>query len=173
MKDSRTSGVVILILLGIIVFFVLDKCTGTQKELTSAKEKIKEHLISYTEAQVLKNQYIETRYAIINDSLFKGSERKDTREFWFSMETMELYLAYVKQEAKEKGYTDLGLRIYFAAYPKDFNDPRGDPGFSTVYIWPTIEENHPLQAGFISMPAPSPPRDADDIHGLNFGHGGP
>lgn len=172
MKDSRTSGAVILILLGIIVFFLFDKCTGTEKQVTSETEELKEHLISYKEAQVLKNEYIDVRYAIINDSLFKDSKRKDTREFWFSMETMEQYLAYVKQEAKDKGYTDLGLRIYFAAYPKDFKDPRGDPGFSTVYIWPTIGENHPLQAGFTSMPPPLP-RDADNMHGLNFGHGGP
>lgn len=172
MKDSRTSGAIILILLGIIVFFLFDKCTGTDKQVTSETEELKEHLISYKEAQVLKNEYIDTRYAIINDSLFKNSKRKDTREFWFSMETMEQYLAYVKQEAKDKGYTDLGLRIYFAAYPKGFKDPRGDPGFSTIYIWPTIEENHPLQAGFTSMP-PSLPIIADSIHGLNYGQGGP
>ena len=171
MKDSRTSGAVILILLGIIVFFLFDKCTGTEKQLTGETEELKEHLISYKEAQVLENEYIDVRYAIINDSLFKDSKRKDTREFWFSMETMEQYLAYVKREAKDKGYTDLGLRIYFAAYPKDFKDPRGDPGFSTVFIVPTTEERRTAQAGFFPMPPP-PPINVQDIDGLNYAHGG-
>ncbi len=172
MKDNRTSGAIILILLGIIIFFLFDKCTDTEKQVTSETEELKEHLISYKEAQVLEKEFIDTRYKIINDSLFKDSKRKDTREFWFSMEVMEQYIAYVKQEAKNKGYRDLGLRIYFAAYPKNFKDPRGDPGFSTVFIVPTLEENYPLQAGFAPMPLPRP-RDAKNISGLNFGHGGP
>ena len=171
MKDSRTSGAVILILIGIIIFLLLGKYTDTEKQVTYKTEELKEHLISYSEAQVLKKEFIDTRYKIINDSLFKDSKRKDTREFWFSMKTMEEYLAYVKQEAKNKGYKDLGLRIYFAAYPKDFEDSRGDPRFSTVYLWPTRDETHPQQAGFFSMTSLA--RDVDDIEGLNFSHGGP
>lgn len=172
MKNSRSIIVLLLISLAANIFFFYDKCEGTEQVMLT--EGLKEHLISYQEAQNLENEYVRGRYRIINDSLFKDSQRKDTRYFWFSMKTMQEYLDYVKGEAKTKGYTDLGLRIYFAAYPKNFSDSRGDPGFSTVFIQPTKEElgQRAQQANFFPLPPP-PPVPVDDIDGLNYGGGGP
>ena len=89
-----------------------------------------EKTISVKEARVLQNNYISTRGAILKDTF--GYE--DSREFWYSLEELEEYLAYVKQEAKAQGYEDLGIRIYLAAY-----EPTKDKefGLSTIFLTPT------------------------------------
>ena len=48
--------------------------------------------ISFEEANRLEETYKQTRATILNDTL--GYE--DTREFWFSLDTLKKYISYVK-----------------------------------------------------------------------------
>ena len=121
--------------------------------------------ISVEKANRLEETYKQTRARILNDTL--GYE--DTREFWFSLDSLKKYIAYVEQEAAKKGKTDLGLRIYLGAYPSEGDYP--DPGYSTVFIVPTAKNaRSSLKRGF--FPQEETQENIDSINALNYGHGG-
>ena len=125
-----------------------------------------EQSISPREANVLEEEYVETRGKIINDTL----DIIDRRDFWFSLDSLKQYIAYVEQEAKKRGKKNLGLRVYFAAYPKEGN--YSDPGFSTVFMAPTSRaERSGAVKGLFPMPPP-PNQNIDSINALNYGTGG-
>ena len=122
--------------------------------------------ISPREANILEEEFVTTRGKIINDSL----DIVDRRDFWFSLDSLKQYIAYVEQEAKKRGKKNLGMRVYFAAYPKEGN--YADPGFATVFMVPTAQAERTGEAkGFFPMPPP-PNQNMDSINALNYGHGG-
>ncbi len=124
-----------------------------------------EQSISIEEAGRLQVEFIETRAAILNDSL----GFTDTRDFWFSLDTLKQYINYVEQEAAEMGKTNLGIRVYFAAYPENSEYPQ--PGRATVFLVPTsLEEDSSLKSGF--LPIAPVNQNIDSIQALNYGHGG-
>ncbi|HPF12074.1 MAG TPA: hypothetical protein PKW08_07880 [Flavobacteriaceae bacterium] len=121
--------------------------------------------ISKEEANRLEETYIQTRATILNDTL----GYVDTREFWFSIDTLKKYIDYVEQEAAGLGKTNLGIRIYLGAYPTQGNYP--DPGYSTVFLVPTYrDEGNPLKRGFLPMDEEN--QNIDTLAPLNYGQGG-
>ena len=124
-----------------------------------------DQVLSVEEANLLEQEYIDTRYRLINGSL----NIRDTRDFWFSLDTLKKYIKYVEQEAGNKKLENLGIRIYFAAYPEDSNFP--DPGKSTVFLVPTAEKApSPIQQGF--APIQSENENIDGLPPLNYSQGG-
>jgi len=127
-------------------------------------------LISFKEGVQKESVYVENQYAFINDSLQKlyGSEVTDNREVWFDLENLKNYIHYVETQSAEKGYKNLGLRVYLGA-EIDNKVPR-----STVFFWPThrkeIDSTIPKN-NFL----PQNDKDNDnseDIDGLNYGNSG-
>ncbi|NAS30063.1 hypothetical protein GTQ40_03690 [Flavobacteriaceae bacterium R38] len=100
-------------------------------------------VISVEEARSLQDFWCKTRGKAIEEEC----GYVDCREFSYSIKELEEYIAFVKHEAKEKGYKkkSLGLRIYLGTYP-----PEGDKhdGLSTVFITPTgKKKNRPGGSG--------------------------
>lgn len=120
--------------------------------------------ITAEEANRLEETYKQTRAGILNDTL--GYE--DTREFWFSLDSVKKYIAFVEQEATRMGKTNLGLRIYLGAYPAQGDYP--DPGYSTVFIVPTAKNTNTLKRGF--FPMEDTQQNIDSINALNYSQGG-
>lgn len=121
--------------------------------------------ISPREANVLEEEYKSTRYRIINEAL----DIEDTRDFWFSLDSLKQYIKYVEQQSADMGKKNLGLRVYFAAYPENSNI--GDPGFSTVFFVPTFREDaSDLQKGL--LPIQPPNQNNDSLNAFNYGGGG-
>lgn len=141
-----------------IVAFGIYACNG--------KMEAPEQTISIKQAEVLQQEFVQTRADAINQHL--GYE--DTRDFWFSIETMEDYIAYVKSEGTAKGYNNMGIRVYFAAYPKNMKEEGADPGYSTVILVPTTQTDTPERQGFFPM-APNN-TTASGISALNYSQGG-
>ena len=65
----------------------------------------------------------------------RGQGYEDTREFWYSLEELQEYLDYVKEESDKQGVKKPGIRIYFGAYPKT----NGKKSFATIFLAPTKE----------------------------------
>jgi hypothetical protein len=84
--------------------------------------------ISVSAAKVLHAKWISTRAVAIAEAL--GSE--DTRDFVYSVDEMQEFLDYVKDESVKLGIDNPGIRIYFAAYSAD------DSNKATVFLAPTI-----------------------------------
>ena len=129
------------------------------------KKEAPEQAISLEEATRLENEFQNTRSQIIDSAL----GITDTRDFWFSIDTLKKYIEYVEYNGKKMGKKNLGLRIYFAAYPENSNYP--DPGYSTVFIVPTAEaEDSPLRQGFFPIMLGN--EVLDSLVALNYSQGG-
>jgi len=81
-------------------------------------------VISVEEARKLQQNWIDTRAAAIEKEM--GME--DGREFLFSLDELQKFLEYVKENSKSE---NPGIRIYLAAY--NAKDKKG----ATVFLAPT------------------------------------
>lgn len=125
----------------------------------------------------LQQTYITERYNPINNVI--GYE--DTREFVFELSRLKQYIAHVEHYAQEKGYQDLGLRIYLGAYPPGFH--QNEKTETTIFIAPAAK-----RGPFNSMHMIHSTTDFDgtndheresnayenieELEALNFSHGG-
>ena len=155
---NRSSRPIIVLLLLVIAFLLWTIFKGAD---TSPPEQT----ISTEKARVLERGYKTLRAPIINDSL----DIVDTREFWFSLETLEQYFRYVKAEGKRLEKSNLGIRVYLGVYPEEAGYP--DPGLTTVFFVPTAEQvGSPFKQGFVPFLPEN--ENIEEIEALNFGHGG-
>ncbi|MEM9142661.1 MAG: hypothetical protein AAGA86_06710 [Bacteroidota bacterium] len=161
-ESNRNYRIAIGILVLIILTLLINNCNdvGSQEKVRKPSQTI-----SREKARVLQKEFVRTRSGILNKAL--GFE--DTRDFWFSLDTLEQYISYVRQESKTRGLEDLGIRIYYAAYPKDGKGQWPDPGFSTVVLVPTHGKPS-IGNGFFPMPPIQD--DTEDLEALNYGNGG-
>ncbi len=148
-----------LLVVGILVF-TLNSCNEDSQKLVEKPEKA----ISVERARELQKTYLATRARILN----AGLGYQDTREFWFSVEELEQYLAYVKQEGKKLGHREMGIRIYFAAYPE--RDAQGR-NYSTVFLAPTAKKDGTQKGEFFDFQA-GRHQNEYGISALNKTHGG-
>ncbi|GAB4162231.1 MAG: hypothetical protein Tsb0033_20980 [Winogradskyella sp.] len=119
-------------------------------------------LITPTQIEALDKAY-NSRHAIISDSLIKTP---DNRSSWYSIEEIEAYIAYAKQQADSLGYTLDGLRLYAGAYP----DSKEGPGLMTMFFVPTGYQN--VSEGSILPTTQGGGNDLEGADGLNFGKKG-
>ncbi|SDR67879.1 hypothetical protein [Gramella sp. MAR_2010_147] len=87
--------------------------------------------ISKERARELQGDWKNTRAKEIDNA--QGYE--DTREFWYSLDELQEYLDYVKEESQKQGVKKPGVRIYFGSYPKS-NEKKS---YATVFLAPTKE----------------------------------
>ncbi|SFN59589.1 hypothetical protein [Salegentibacter flavus] len=90
------------------------------------KSELPSKTITHEAAKEMQDRYVETRYEIITSQL-----GPDTREFYWSLEDLEQYLAYVKKESQKQGVKNPGIRIYLGAYGEE----KG--GKTTLFFSPT------------------------------------
>ncbi len=89
--------------------------------------------ISVDAAKSLQEKWKDTRAIEIE----KGQGYQDTREFWYSLEDLQEYLDYVKEQSTAQGITKPGIRIYFGAYPKTSIKK----SYATLFLAPTKEKS--------------------------------
>ncbi|WP_052823407.1 hypothetical protein [Neotamlana sedimentorum] len=147
--------------------FLIASCISNTSSVKIDRDKVPSQAISYKEANVLEEEFKTTRAKFLNEHL--GFE--DSREFLFSLDSLKQYIAFFEREAKKQGYTDLGIRIYYGAYPESKNYP--DPGRATVFLVPT---GNKVKSQGSALPFAMPTRIVDDniesIPGYNYGHAG-
>lgn len=83
--------------------------------------------ISVEEARKLQDNWVSTRAKDIENA--QGEE--DQREIIYSVEELQEFLDYVKEESTAQGVSNPGIRIYFAAYDNADSDK------ATVFLAPT------------------------------------
>lgn len=92
----------------------------------------KDKLIDAKQAANLSNAYKEQRLSVIESKLGIS----DHASFWYSLEDLEGYINYAKEQAKSKGITLDGMRIYLGVYPEGYADS-SKSGHATVFMCPT------------------------------------
>ncbi|WP_272151625.1 hypothetical protein [Tenacibaculum aiptasiae] len=111
-----------------------DKSTDVliEKTVKTAKPK---NLLMYKEMVAMLEHYDKTRKSILEEAL----GREDTRINFYTIETLETYLNYVKNISQEKGIKLTGINIVSASYPE--NTLHGVPNYQTLMFMPTTEIN--------------------------------
>ena len=107
----------------LVAYFYCCKSNNTE-DMTPPKG-----LITPKEAQALDIAF-DLRHRLISDSIVR---RSDNRSAWWSIEDIEAYLAYAKNQANELGYDMNGIRVYLGAYPTLKNNV----GYTTMFMVPT------------------------------------
>ncbi len=87
--------------------------------------------ISVDEAKELHSNWCEKR----GKHLEKNLGFDDAKSFHWSVEELEEYLAYVKQESAAQGIKNPGVRVYFGAYSE--KSCKMGRGYSTLFFAPT------------------------------------
>lgn len=113
------------------------KLEVTQTEVTSSYQK---KMIDKDLMLKLDSTYSANNYRYINEKRSKNNP--DSREFWYTLEDLEGYIAYAKKQAESKNQKVTGIKIKMGQYPEkgDF-DSRLDSklyGYQTVYLIPTV-----------------------------------
>ena len=165
-NSNILMGLMAVITLAALIFaFMFRGPLIEEKEQEPKTVEAPKQTIDIKLATRLQEEYVRTRA----DSLNAILDKVDTRDFWFSLKTMEDYISYVKAEGSSRGYKDMGIRIFYAAYPEDIKEADTDPGFATVVLVPTTGKPR-IANGFVPMaPIQS---TAGGIKALNFGSGG-
>ncbi|WP_299678732.1 hypothetical protein [uncultured Tenacibaculum sp.] len=143
-----------------------DKCENCY-DFNGQKPK---QAISKKQALVLQREYLETRAKFLNEHLNSQGHIKgeDVRDVWYDIETIKQYIAYVEAAAKKKGYEGVGLRLYFGAYPKNYDRVK-TPGYSTMFFAPTYKKKGAVM-NFVYDHGGD--HLMDDVDYLNVGMGG-
>lgn len=95
-----------------------------------------------------------------NDSNFTCSS-------WYSLQDLEGYINYVKEEAAKKKISVDGIRFYFGVYPADYKD-KDKAGQNTLFMCPTTSSS-----GFSADDGnDGNSEDITGIHAMNYGSGG-
>ncbi len=91
--------------------------------------------LNYLELVPMLEHYDKTRKPVLEEAL--GFE--DTRMNYFSIETIENYIKYVKTLSREKGIKFTGINFVSAAYPE--NTGHGVPNYQNLLLMPTTKIN--------------------------------
>ncbi|WP_353147615.1 hypothetical protein [Chryseobacterium sp.] len=142
MKTSFFTQVPSLLFAVLILGFCMLSCTRcSEPPKEPASDSYKKKLISYREGQVLFDEYSRTNNVILTK--YRNGE-PDSRWYWFSLDEMEGYIQYVKENAKKQKLKNVGIRIYMGKYP--VNHPRNRmakpeyAGYQTIFLVPTSQK---------------------------------
>lgn len=145
------------VVIGIAAAYYYLSSNQNLEEMTKPKG-----LITPSEIKTLDQAY-NSRHTLISDSLI---DRPDNRSSWYSIEEIESYIAYAKEQADSLGYTLDGLRLYAGAYP----DTKEGPGLMTMFFVPTGSKN--VSEGSMLPTLQGGGNDIGDADGLNRGSKG-
>ena len=84
--------------------------------------------ISIEEAKELEKNWCDTRQGAID----KCMTFEDSREFWWSLEELQEYLNYVREESNKQRIVNPGIRVYLGAYSK--KKCKDGKGYSTIFL---------------------------------------
>ena len=107
----------------LVAYFYCCKINSTENMATP------KGLITSAEAKTLDNAF-NSRHQLISDSIVG---RPDNRSAWWSLDDIQSYITYAKNQATELGYDMNGIRVYLGAHP----DTEKEVGSTTVFMVPT------------------------------------
>ncbi|PWN65603.1 hypothetical protein [Chryseobacterium viscerum] len=142
MKTSFFTKILSPLCAAFVIAFCLLSCTRcSEPPKEPVSNSYKKKLISYREGRVLFDEYTRTNHEALTK--YRNGE-PDSRWYWFSLEDMEGYIKYVKENAKKQNLKNPGIRIYMGKYP--LNHPKNRmakpeyAGYQTIFLAPTAQK---------------------------------
>jgi hypothetical protein len=142
MKTSFFTKILSPLCAAFVIAFCLLSCTRcSEPPKEPVSNSYKKKLISYREGRVLFDEYTRTNHEALTK--YRNGE-PDSRWYWFSLEDMEGYIKYVKENARKQNLKNPGIRIYMGKYP--LNHPKNRmakpeyAGYQTIFLTPTAQK---------------------------------
>jgi hypothetical protein len=122
----------------ILSVFVVSLVGCTPPPETPVDDSYKKKLITHEGAQVLFDEYTNTNNRILTES---RNGQPDSRWYSFTIEEMEGYIKYVKENAEKQNLKNVGIKIYMGKYPANHPvNKMAKPeyaGYQTIFLMPT------------------------------------
>ena len=90
-----------------------------------------QQLISVETAKLLNSNYNAKRA----DLHLKAIGKEDANAVWYSLDELENYIEYIKNEGEQQGLAIDGIRFYLGVYPE--TETKGKAGYTTIFLSPT------------------------------------
>lgn len=136
------SSLIGVLILSVFVFCAV-RCGNPPVDGTPVDDSYMKKLITHQDAQVLFDEYTKTNNKVLTES---RNGQPDSRWYSFTIEEMEGYIQYVKEQAKEKNIKNVGIKIYMGKYPA--NHPANKmakpefAGYQTIFLMPTTKKDN-------------------------------
>lgn len=136
---KNLSSLFSVLILSALLFSII-RCTPPPVE-DPVDDSYKKKLITHQDAQILFDEYTNTNNKILAES---RNGEPDSRWYSFSIEEMEGYIKYVKENAKKQNLKNVGIKIYMGKYP--VNHPANKmakpefAGYQTIFLMPTAKK---------------------------------
>lgn len=134
------SSLIGVLILSVFVFSAV-RCGNPPVDGTPVDDSYMKKLITHEDAQVLFDEYTKTNNRVLTES---RNGQPDSRWYSLTIEEMEGYIQYVKEQAKEKNIKNVGIKIYMGKYP--VNHPANKmakpefAGYQTIFLMPTMKK---------------------------------
>ncbi|MCM5664143.1 hypothetical protein [Galbibacter mesophilus] len=107
--------------------------SSSDETVQSSQESVEEierpeKCLTKSEAEALRQNYDNA----IQPLYLQQKGIAHAKDFWWTVEDLENYLAFVKQEANQKGYSNLGIRFRLGKYGEGHKN-----GSVTLFMQPT------------------------------------
>ncbi len=90
-------------------------------------------VVSFQEGKELFDNYSKGNYPLIN----ANRKKADSRSYWFSIQELEDYLAFLKKEMGNLDTQKMGIRIYLGTYGEGSEvDGQDVSGYQTIFLYP-------------------------------------
>ncbi|QHI35380.1 hypothetical protein IMCC3317_07260 [Kordia antarctica] len=120
-----------------------------------------EKLITSQQASELNACYKEKQHSVFGTE----NDHDSCCSNWYSLEDLEGYINYVKQNALEKKINVDGIRFYFGVYPENMKD-KSKAGQNTLFMCPTKASSE------LSRDEEANSEDVTEIPAMNLGDQG-
>ena len=125
-------------------------------------------VITQAQAKVLNNDWTKYRKAAVDSAASKQGRPVDNRSTWWSLDDVENYITYAKNQSDSLGYSMTGIRVYLGVYSKNAGQSKKD--LTTMFVVPTGKKSHATAS---SLSLFLPPVNVDlPVDPLNDGTGG-
>ena len=162
---KKLSYIILGFLIGALATYYL--CPRSVQETATEVKIIKpKGVISVKEAIALNDNWTTERQKAVDSAAEKHGRKKDDRSTWWSLDDVENYLAYAKNQSDSLGYNMTGVRVYLGVYGK--NAGQSKKNLTTMFVVPTGKK---AEAN-ASMSPLNFKKDNDNVPGVNPLNGG-
>ena len=134
---KKLSYIILGFLIGAFATYYL--CPRQVQDMQAEVKIIKpKGVITPTQAKALNNNWTKYREAAVDSAARQQGRNKDDRSTWWSLDDIENYIAYSKNQTDSLGYAMTGMRVYLGVYGKNAGQSKKD--LTTMFMVPTVKK---------------------------------
>ena len=128
-------------------------------------------VISVKAAKELNKNWTDFREAAVDSAAKKQGRKKDNRSTWWSINDIETYLAFAKNQTDSLDYSITGIRVYLGVYGDNAGVTKKN--LSTMFLVPTVKKRTAQASMNPFNVVIQKEEDCAECDPLNDGGGGP